>query len=184
MDFKEYFYKKAEKLKTQMEEYVKEDIDLFLKDFYALCHERYYKFENEEMPSGLDLLDAESILEALLEYKAKIYNTPVKDLKSISDKNDFWHVSDIFKMRPKRWGLYGDETLWEYLLFYFELFDVSIDLVSVEYVIENVMEIIKIYYKYAKHYEEGVVSEFWGIIDELCRNRYLFLCKEMDLLKS
>lgn len=180
---KDYFFEKSDELKNQMQEYVLADIDLFLQDFYILCYNSYYLFEYDKIPTDIDFYDSNDILNILLEFKKALSNIPIKDLKSNSCVNHFWNVSDIFNVEPKRFGLYGDEVIWNYMRLFFELFNISIDLVKVEYVIGKAREILDIYYKYAKHYDADFISEYWNkVIDELIKVRYDCFYNEMKLL--
>lgn len=173
----------AEELKYAMTDYITEDIDSFHEEFYLLCYNSFRKYEKNIVPDD-EGATSENYFEKVLQVKERRSHIAIGKLSTVSKKQSFYEARNIFEIPPKRYGLRGDETIWEYMHFYFRLFEISLDLISVEEIIEIAKNILEIYFKYADCYEcKEVMRKYWDEnLDSLVRYRYEFLYKEMNLL--
>lgn len=182
----EYITNKANELKQEISDYIIEDkLEMFLKDLYSLCYNQYYEYEKEKSPKGIETLTSDEVLAVLIEFCDSMRHTPIKELKGYSRYNHFWYVSDIFEKRPKRYGVRGDSFIWEYFVLFFEIFELAIDCVTVEEIVDITNQILDIYFKYAKRsqYNGELMKEYWNeVLEELIQARYTMLNSEMKLL--
>lgn len=136
---------KGKQIKEELTELIGESTEIFLRKYYGYCYKNYVEYEATTLlveDENLEGFSSEKILEKIIECKKEIRRIPIKYINSISCKNHFYQVSDIFKIQPNRWGRECDPIVWECFLFYFRLFDISLDLVSVEYIFNTAMDIV------------------------------------------
>lgn len=175
----------AKKLKEELKEYLGEDVTSFEREFFNYCYNNFYRLEKGTLPAqNMDNFTSEMFLEAILDLKEEIFTKPCEYVNSSSCENFFYNVSDIFKVRPNRWGIRTDAVVWEYFLLYFNLFDISLDLTDVDYIINTAKDIVAIFKDATCNYSNSnLLVEFWNEkLSLLIKARYNLWHTEMEAL--